>query len=110
MAFVCPAARTARDRIANGVPTWRYRYMGVFDNVAVVPGMGAYHSSEIPIALGTNPLRPNITGDTMEEAELEKVIGHAWAEFAKDPEFGLSKLGWPVYGENGKLYQLDETM
>jgi carboxylesterase type B len=35
--------------------------------------------------------------DTPEEAKLSLNIRHAWAEFAKDPENGLKKLGWPVY-------------
>jgi hypothetical protein len=26
---------------------------------------------------------------------------HAWATFAKDPEKGLSGLGWPVYQQSG---------
>lgn len=101
VAFGCPAAKAAADRATNGVPAWRYRYMAVWDNVALVPGMGSYHSSEIPIALGTNPLRPNSTADVPEEAALEKVMVHAWAEFAKDPDAGLSRLGWPRYNASG---------
>ena len=76
--------------------------MAVWDNVALAPRMGAYHSSEIPIALGTNPLRPNSTVDVPEEAALEKLMMFAWAEFARDPEKGLSALGWPKYVPDGK--------
>jgi hypothetical protein len=39
--------------------------------------------------------------DTVTEAKLAKNIRHAWAEFSKDPENGLVKLGWPVYEQNG---------
>ena len=85
----------------NGVPAWRYRYMAIWDNVALAPTTGAYHSSEIPIALGTNPLRPNATADVAEQAALEKLMVHAWAEFAKDPEKGLTKLNWPTYNTAG---------
>ncbi|MCJ1448985.1 MAG: hypothetical protein MMC23_009504 [Stictis urceolatum] len=99
--FDCPAALAAKDRAANGVPTWRYRYMGVWNNTALLPGIGAYHSSEIPFVFGTNGLRPNSTPDTPDEAKLSRNMMHAWADFAKDPTNGLTQLGWPSYNPNG---------
>ena len=102
LVFNCPAAVAARDRAANHVPTWRYRYMGVWNNTALVPGMGSYHSSEIPLVFGTNGLRPNSTADVPEQAKLTDLMVHAWAEFAKDPERGLSGLDWPTYNPNGE--------
>lgn len=75
--------------------------MAVWDNTALTDTTGAYHSSEIPIALGTNPLRPNSTADTDEEAKLTRAMVHAWAEFAKDPAAGLANLGWPQYNATG---------
>ncbi|CAN8095427.1 unnamed protein product [Discula destructiva] len=101
IAFGCGAARSAQDRALNGVPTWRYRYMGVWENTALAPGAGAYHSGEIPIVMGTNSLRTNSTPDTEEQAKLTTAMVHAWAEFAKDPEQGLAKLGWPQYDPMG---------
>lgn len=101
IAFGCGAGKAASDRVANGVPAWRYRYMAVWDNTALTNNTGAYHSSEIPIALGTNALRPSSTADTEEEAALSKAMVHAWAEFAKDSSGGLTKLGWPQYSPNG---------
>jgi hypothetical protein len=41
--------------------------------------------------------------DLPAEKELAKKIRDAWASFAKDPEHGLEKLGWPVYDPNSKL-------
>jgi carboxylesterase type B len=77
----------------------RYRYQGVFPNQEITPKTGAYHSSEIPLLFATS----DDTGkDTVQEAKLAKNMQHAWAEFAKDPENGLVKLGWPVYEQNGK--------
>jgi carboxylesterase type B len=35
--------------------------------------------------------------DTAEQKTLAKTMMTAWASFAKDPENGLEKLGWPVY-------------
>lgn len=75
--------------------------MAVWDNTALTNTTGAYHSSEIPLALGTNPLRPNSAVDTEEEARLTCAMVHAWAEFAKDPTGGLARLGWPLYNSTG---------
>jgi hypothetical protein len=49
------------------------------------------------MTFGTTELRPGVPKDTSEKAKLSKNWRHAWAEFAKDPENGLKKLGWPVY-------------
>jgi carboxylesterase type B len=76
----------------------RYRYHGVFPNQALYSKSGAYHGSEIPLIFGTS----TDTGvDTPDETKLAKNIQHAWATFAKDPDRGLSRLGWPVYQQNG---------
>jgi cholinesterase len=99
VAFTCPAGDAASVRIKNGVKAWRYRYMGIWPNTAIVPEMGSYHSSEIPLVFGTTELKPGSVKDLPEEAKLSKIMRHAWAEFAKDPDSGLSKLGWPVYDE-----------
>lgn len=95
--FSCPAGFTAEARSRAGVPVWRYRYMSVWPNTALVPGMGAYHTSEIPLVFGTSELKPNATEDLPEEAALSKNMRHAWATFAKDPQNGLKKMGWPKY-------------
>lgn len=71
--------------------------MAVWENTALTPKTGAYHSSEIPIVLGTNSQRPNSTPDTTEEAKLSSAMVHAWAEFAKSPTTGLANMGWPQY-------------
>jgi carboxylesterase type B len=97
--FSCPSGYAALVRIKAGVPAWRYRYHGVYENtrISTQPNIGAYHSSEIPIVFGATELRPGVDKDTLEEAKLSLNIRHAWAEFAKNPETGLVKLGWPVY-------------
>ena len=50
LAFTCPAAIRANASVAAKVPTWRYRYFGVFPNLAVSPhstqlAKAAWHSS-----------------------------------------------------------------
>jgi cholinesterase len=86
------------DQWSLTLTSFRYRYHGVFPNQVLTPKSGAYHSSEIPLIFGTS----TDTGeDTAEEVKLAKNMQYAWATFAKDPDKGLSRLGWPVYQQNG---------
>lgn len=101
-AFGCSAALTSALRTRNEVPNWRYRFMPVYDNTALAPQSGTYHSMDVPFVMGTNSLRQNSSQDTPEEAALQTYMVHAWAEFAKDPDQGLSRMGWPTYDPNGK--------
>jgi cholinesterase len=95
----CGASTAAQVRLNNKVPAWVYRFDGVYENQALSPQpiAGAYHSSDVPMTFGTTELRPGVPKDTPEQAKLSKNWRHAWAEFAKDPDNGLKKLGWPVY-------------
>jgi cholinesterase len=96
----CGASVAAQARLRHGVPAWVYRFDGVYDNqrISPIPGLaGAYHSSDVPMTFGTTELRPGVAKDTPEQAALSKHWRHAWAEFARDPDNGLKKLGWPVY-------------
>jgi cholinesterase len=95
----CGASTAALARINNKVPAWVYRFDGVYENQKISPQpiAGAYHSSDVPMTFGTTELRPGVPKDTPEQAKLSKNWRHAWAEFAKDPDNGLKKLGWPVY-------------
>jgi len=42
----------------------------------------------------------NSAKDLPAEKELAKKMRDAWAGFAKEPEHGLEKLGWPLYDPN----------
>jgi len=98
--MTCSSARTVQVRRKNNIPAWRYRYMGVWENTSLGPGTGAYHSGEIPVVFGTTELRKDSKPDSPEQAKVVKDTMHAWATFAKDPQKGLSGLGWPVYDES----------
>jgi carboxylesterase type B len=102
MLFTCPSADAARRRVNAGIPAWRYRYMGIWNNTALSSDSGAYHGSEIPLIFGTSEIQPSNPKDTPEQIKLAKIMRHAWAEFAKDPEKGLTKLGWPIYDTQSK--------
>lgn len=101
-ASTCPSHEAALARRQADVPAWRYRYMGVWDNTAIVPGMGAYHSSDCPIVFGTVQRKRGVQPNTLEEDKFVVNTMHAWATFAKDPAKGLVGLGWPMYNPQSK--------
>ena len=62
--------------------------------------MGAYHSSELPLIMGTHP---NYRGPS---TPLEYATSHAFQDayvaFASDPENGLAAQDWLPYGALGE--------
>ncbi|KAF2663881.1 alpha/beta-hydrolase [Microthyrium microscopicum] len=94
--LACGTAPGAAARRAAGVPAWRYRWFGEWPNLEIYPQIGAYHSMDVPLVFGATERTSNVP-DTPEEAAFVKNIMTAWATFAKDPEHGLEKLGWPIY-------------
>lgn len=102
--FTCPAGIRANASVSAGVPTWRYRYFGVFPNTAISTEAGAFHSAELPILFNTAPAVPDATA---EEISIGKYMRGAWATFAKDPTNGLTTYGWPSYSvSNASLIRL----
>lgn len=95
----CGAASAAAGRIAQGVPAWRYRYMAAFPNSQIVANASAVHGAEISLVWGTMTNTPTAAAipNTPDEEALSAKMRHLWASFAKDPEKGLQKLGYPMY-------------
>lgn len=82
--------------------------MAIWNNTALAPNIGVYHSSEIPLVFRVTEQRPNATKDVPEETKLSALMRCAWATFAKVPEGGLENLQWPVYNpDSTTLIQLD---
>jgi cholinesterase len=104
--MTCGSRDAARARTTAGVKAWRYRYYGEWPNQAISPTAGAYHGSEVPIVFGTAEYLTG-TKNTPDEVAVMKTIGHAWAEFAKDPVNGLQKLNWPVFDESSESCPLN---
>ncbi|KAF2667130.1 alpha/beta-hydrolase [Microthyrium microscopicum] len=102
----CASAKASEYRVKAGVPAWRFRYMGVWDNTNVGPDAGAYHSSDVPFVFGTTELRSDKIKDSPEEAKAVKATMTAWATFAKDPVNGLVGLGWPKYDAANTLVRI----
>ncbi|KAH6724238.1 Alpha/Beta hydrolase protein [Leptodontidium sp. MPI-SDFR-AT-0119] len=92
--FTCPTGIRANLSVAAGNPTWRYRYMGVFPNLAVSSEAGTWHAAELPMLFNTVPNSPPAT---TAQISIGNYMRGAWAAFAKDPKEGLTKYGWPVY-------------
>lgn len=98
--FGCPAGRRAAVSVANGNPTWRYRYFGDFPNLELStnPPSGAYHESEVPMLFNTVP--QDASPNSRQQVDIGNYMRGAWAAFAKDPAHGLEKYGWPTYQAN----------
>lgn len=76
--------------------TWRYQWAGNFSNIdGGVPWLGAYHYSDLYMFFGTWTIAPGEVSD-LEVATSEKMQDLLVA-FVKDPDNGLSDLGWPLY-------------
>jgi carboxylesterase type B len=100
--MTCASRDASRSRVSAGVKAWRYRYFAEWPNQFLASGTGAYHGVDVPIVFGSAQFYTNIS-DVPEETALSKNMRHAWAEFARDPQSGLSKLGWPVYNEQSRF-------
>jgi carboxylesterase type B len=98
--FACPASTAAAARVDAKVPVWRYRFFHKFDNL-LLGGQGAFHVGDVPIVMGTSERKIGAK-NVDEQTLLIKNVMTAWATFAKDPEEGLTKLGWPKYDPNSE--------
>lgn len=106
-AFTCPNKKRAAASLAAGIRTWRYRWFGICPELMLStdPDSGVYHSVEISYFFGSGGL---IDSDiSAETVALSDYTMGAIAAFAKDPEDGLLKYGWPRYNpDEATLLQL----
>ena len=97
--FFCPTTETIRLRQETDRLTYRYLYAGNFSNISPKPWMGAYHSSELPLLMGTHP---DFRGPS---TPLEYATSHAFQDayvaFASDPVNGLANQDWTPYTQLG---------
>jgi cholinesterase len=104
--FSCPTAIRANISVANGVPTWRYRWFGAFPDtrLTIFPDSGAWHGSELTVLLNNLITGPGIPPSTDAEIDIGNYIRGAWTAFAKDSQDGLRSYrgGWPVYDPKDK--------
>jgi carboxylesterase type B len=104
--FVCPAAERAARSVADGNPTWRYRWFGVWESTVLATrpqASGAYHDSEVAVLFGNVDVDGGVVGRTRGEEAVGRYMRGAWAAFARDPVKGLGRYGgrgrggWPRY-------------
>jgi para-nitrobenzyl esterase len=93
-AFVCPTRRVARIVAAAGVPAFLYTFTHAPD-VAFTPGLGAFHTVELPFVFGTNWFGLPMTA---REKPLSTAMMGYWSRMAAagDPNGGGS-VAWPRY-------------
>lgn len=99
--FSCPAGTTAEDRVNAGVPTWRYRYDGIFPDISTQSDLRAFHASELPVIFGTSSDSP-FGPPTPQQNALSLFMQGAWTAFARDPQNGLTNFGFPPYHPSTK--------
>lgn len=98
--FFCPATETTRLRQVGSFTTYRYYYGGNFSNVSPEKWMGAYHSAELPMLMGTYD---DFRGSGSElEAQTSAAMQDAYLAFAKGGEGALEETGWKKYEELGE--------
>jgi para-nitrobenzyl esterase len=93
-AFVCGARRVAHALAASGVPTFRYDFNHALD--LGMPGLGAFHASELPFVFG-NPLEPRVPLAARDLPVVDQVMAY-WGSMAKhgNPSHA-GGLAWPRY-------------
>lgn len=109
--------RSVRYRYMNKVPTWRYRYFGVFPEVTPYSWLGSYHEcksprihliqalgltgmpADVPILMGTyNSVNGTRVHGMTTTAAASRYYQGIFGTFVRDPARGLQKsYGWPTY-------------
>lgn len=75
IAFVCPAARAARDHAAPGNPVYAYYFT---QSLPTAPELGAFHAIEIPF------LFTDLAGQPPALRALGATLQRLWVDFAAD--------------------------
>ncbi|RPA71466.1 alpha/beta-hydrolase [Ascobolus immersus RN42] len=114
--YTCPAAQAALARSkVNHLPVWRYRWMGAFPSVRILPWLRAYHSIDTFWVFGgfTKFAELGMPAATERELRAEKWIQGLFTGFAGDPRGTMRKLGWKEFEAEKKtlaeLFPDDET-
>lgn len=95
---VCGAAWSSSLRQSAGLLSYRYQYAGNWSNIAVLPWMGAYHASDLPMIFGAYDAARG-SGTQLERQTSEAMEDYLFA-FLKDPWNGPKTMGWVPFDPN----------
>jgi para-nitrobenzyl esterase len=92
--FLCPSRRFAKAVIARGAVVYRYNFQQELSS-PFAPGLGVFHSSEIPFVFGNDTYPLGRIGDA---TALSTAMQTYWTGFAKiyDPNYE-GGVAWPKY-------------
>jgi para-nitrobenzyl esterase len=92
--FVCATRRFARAASSAGLDTYVYSFEHAAEK-ALVPGLGAFHSSEIPFVFGVPAVLDTVQPD---EQPLSDSMQSFWTTFARtgNPN-AAGKIDWPKF-------------
>jgi para-nitrobenzyl esterase len=92
-AIVCDARRVARAHEAAGAPAFLYHFAREYK--VLIPGLGSFHSAELPFVWQNPYLLSHLNDDDM---PLSDAMQGYWTRFAAtgDPN-GASAVAWPKY-------------
>ncbi|KAJ5696852.1 hypothetical protein N7536_007264 [Penicillium majusculum] len=99
--YTCADVVRIEQSIADGNPTWRYRYFGDFPNLVLTttPPSGAYHTADLyPLF---NTVNQTLLASTPAEVAVGNYLRDVWSSFAKNPQHGLDAF-WPQYNGSEK--------
>lgn len=95
-AIVCEARRTARAQRAAGNPVFLYHFSRAYQ--VLLPGLGSFHSAELPFVWGNRYLFSQLTE---EDLPLSAAMQGYWTRYAvaSDPNAGAPSdaVTWPAY-------------
>ena len=75
----------------NKTAGYTYSWLATFPNLQLT-STTAYHGIDIPVLFGTSEEITQIS-DTITQREFGKFVRGVWADFVRDPKFGLERRG-----------------
>jgi len=101
--FVCPTRFASRTLADHGVAVRRYVFAHPLAN-PVLPGLGVFHSSELPFLFGND----NFPLGRLDAPPLVDAMQAYWTQFGKvgDPN-SADATPWPTYAPGGTTLVLD---
>lgn len=93
--FVCPARQTARGAAAAGAPVYLYSFERAPES-SFLPGLGVFHSAELPFVFGTDPAFPLASvGET--GRPTAEAVQAMWTQFAAAADPNGDGPAWPAF-------------